>query len=331
MGTYRKSISDVEKSGEETDERPGDVGDTGDAETLRVASEKPRGLNEHQNVVVSETGPANVFTSRIKRKRISRGVQCVSIGRHGHAGRCFFNCFRSKARRRGRTQEARRRKASANRFDVGSNSSQRNEVKSSPSATLINDGSRNAIKEEVKSTCDRDTDIKAEKFGKVGEEKTERVTCGNDEELLLRKMQNLHDGEKSQNNDDSKYRGVKINLLERLRRRGALTCKNVSETRRSGSPRESRNHKEEIAGLNYESKRTNGARKCEDNSRNVKVIDRQMDSSNERKTIASDRGNDVNKIKERLDSCIAQLNGIIGDACAIFGNRRNRTKNNGRG
>jgi len=132
-------------------------------------------------------------------------------------------------------------------------------------------------------------------------------------------MQNTYDGEKSK--DESKYRKVKINLLEKLRLKRALLRKNDS-AQQNGSRLESRSHKEEVARLSYENKRMNGARKREDSSQSVKIVEREMDSSNKRKiitTASADRKSDVNKIKERLDSCIAELNEIIGDACAIFG------------
>lgn len=318
-GTYRKSISDAEKSVKETDERPGNVRDTGDARILRVANEKLRKFNEHQNDVVSEIGgsPANVSTAKIKRKRISRGVQCVSIECRSHTDQSFFNCFKSKSTRH---SLAERRQVSANKFDVGS----RNKTNRSPNITTNSDESRNVIKEEIKLMCD--TDTKVEQLEKIDEEKIERITYGNDKEL---RMQNMHDGEKSKDNNDSRYCKVKINLLEKLLRR-ALTRKNGSKTQQNGSRHESRNHKEEISGLSYESKRVNG----KDNSQSTKIVDRQIDSSNGRKTIATasvDRRNDVNKIKERLDSCITELNEIIGDACTIFGNKRNATKNNDQG
>lgn len=319
LGAYRKSISDGEKSGEETDERPGDIGDTGDARTsLCAASERPRALNERRNgeVVYRETGcgPATASTAGIKRKRISRGVQCC----HSHPGRSLFSCLESGSRRRSLARRARRRAASANKFDAGS----RNEAKRSPNAGMINDESRGAIKEEPM----RDTDTKREEFGKIGEEqKIEGIAGGHDEEL---RMQSPRGGEKSKDNDDSRCRKVKRNLLEMLRlRRAPMRREDDSEA--GGSPHEPRNREGEIAGLDYE-----GERNVADNSRNVEIIDRQMDSSDGRKVIATasiDRGGDVNKIKERLDSCIAELNGIIGDACAIFGNRRNGARNNGRG
>lgn len=308
LGTYRKSISDGEKSGEEADERPGDVGDTGDARTSRAADERPRELNERRDEVVRrETGcgPADVSTPGIKRKRISRGVQCVSIGRHGHPGRSLFGCFKSRSRSLAR--RAGRRGASANKFDVGS----RSEAEGAPG--MINDESRDAAKEGPKST--RDTGAKGKKLGKIGAGKMEGIARGNDEEA-----RNPYNGE----DDDSKRRGVKRSLLETLRRR-RVSDKDDSKAGRGGSPHESRSREGETAGLGYE------ARKRADNSR--KIRDRQM--SDGREIVATegvDGESDANKIKERLDSCIAELNGIIGDACAIFDNGRNgRTRNNGRG
>lgn len=305
--TYRKSILDGEKSGKETDERSENVRDTGNAKTLLIANEK---FNERQNEVVSKTdcSPANVFTPKIKRKRISRGVQCVSCRRH--AGQSLFNCFKSNSRRHSLVRKVKRKKALADKVDVGL----QNDVNSS--ANIIRDESRNVIKEEIRSTCD--TDTKKEEL-EIDEKKIGRITYRNSKELLVQ-MQNVPD-EKSKGDDESKYRKVKINLLEKLRLRRDLTRgKNDSKTQQNG--RGSRNHKEEMAGLSYEDKRVSG----KDNSQDIKIVDRQMDSSNERQSIASasvDRRSDVNKIKARLDSCIAELNGIISDACAIFDNRRN--------
>lgn len=323
--TYRKSISDAEKSKKEIDERSGDARDTSDARTSRDADEKLRKLNENRNELVRETGcsPVNIFTSKIKRKKISRGVQCISIGCRNSAGRFLLSCFKSKSGHN-LTRKAKRKKASANKFNVRP----QNEVNRSPNTTTINDESHKVIKEEIKSTSDIDT--KKEKFEKIGEEKIERIIYGNDKELLVQ-MQNIYDIEKSKDND-SKYRKVKINLLDKLRLRKALTCRNDSKAQQNGSRHESRNHKEEIVEFSFENEKTNDGRKREDNSQSTKIVDREMDSSNRRKSaiVSTDRGN-VNKIKERLDLCIIELNEIIGDACAIFGNQKNAAKNNDRG
>lgn len=315
-GAYRKSISDAEKSEKETDERSGDARDTGDARTSRVANEKLRKLNESRNEVVSETScsPANVFTSKIKRKRISRGVQCVSTECRSHVGQFLLNCFKLKSKRHSLRRKAKRKKASANKFDVGP----RIEVNRWPGAITISDESHNVMKEKVS-----DTNTKKDEFEKMSEEKIERIAYGNDNGLSVQ-MQNMYDGGEKPK-DDSKYRKVKINLLEKLRLRRALIRKNDSKAQQNGSRHESRNRKEEIAKLTYENKKVNGARKREDNSlnsQNIKIVDREMDSSNRWKTIiTADGKSDVNKIKERLDSCIAELNEIIGDAYAIFGNK----------
>lgn len=321
--TYRKSISDAEKFEKETDERSGDARDTGDTRTSRVADEKLRKLN--RNELVRETGcsPVNVFTSKIKRKRISRGVQCVSIGCRSSTGRSLLSCFKSKSGKHSLTRKAKRKKAAANKFDVGP----RNEVNRSPDTTTVNDESHKVIKEEIKSMSD--TDTKKEKFEKIGEEKIERIIYGNDRELLVR-IQNINDVEKSKDNADSKDRKVKINLLDKLRLRKALTCRNDSKAQQNGSRHESRNHKEEIVGFSFENKRANGGHKREDNSQSTKIVDREIDSSNGWKSASADRGN-INKIKERLDLCIVELNEIISDACVIFGNRKNTAKNNDRG
>ncbi|XP_036139226.1 uncharacterized protein LOC118644569 [Monomorium pharaonis] len=321
-GTYRKSISDAEKSGKETDERPGGaLGDTGDPRISRVVDEKLRKLNEHRNDIVSETGcnPVNVLRHKIKRKRISRGVQCTSVGCRINAGRFFLNCFKSKPRRYGSTKKI-KKNVLANKFNVES----QNEV-NKLLGIKMSDKSCDVIKEEIKSS---DTGTRKEKFEEIGEEKIGSIsfTYRNDEDLPVR-IQNIDD-EKSK--DESKYRKVKINLLEKLRLSGALARKSDSKAQQNGSRHKSRNQKEEIAGLDYETKKVNDARKREDNSQSVKIVDREMDSSNGRKSSTSaDRKSDVNKIKERLDLCIAELNGIIGDACALFDIRKNATKSNG--
>ncbi|KYN12759.1 hypothetical protein ALC57_15037 [Trachymyrmex cornetzi] len=157
----------------------------------------------------------------------------------------------------------------------------------------------------------------------MNEKKIETTTYGNDNGLFVQ-MQNMHD-EKPKN--DLKYRKVKINLLEKLRLRRALIHKNDSKAQQNELRHESRNHKEEIVKLSSENKKVNCARKRKDNSQSVK-IDCEMDSSNRWKTIiTADGESDINKIKERLDSCIAELNGIIGDVCEIFGNKKEVAKN----
>jgi len=315
-GTYRKSISDAEKSRKETDERPGDARDTGDARTSRVANEKLRKLNENRNEVVSETGfrsPANVFTPKIKRKRISRGVQCVSIGYRNHVSRFLLNCFKLKSKKHNLKRKAKNKKASANKFDV----EPRIEVNRLPCAIIISDESHNVMKEKVS-----DTNTKKDEFEKMNEKKIERITYGNG---LSVQMQNMHDDEKSK--DDLKNRKVKINFLEKLRLWRALIHKNDSKAQQNKLRHESQNHKEEIVKLSCENKKVNCARKCEDNSQSVK-IDCEMDSNNRWKTIITANGeSNINKIKERLDLYIAELNGIIDDACLIFGNKKEAAKN----
>ncbi|KYM95257.1 hypothetical protein ALC62_14168, partial [Cyphomyrmex costatus] len=288
---------------------------------VKLPNEKLRKLlNENRNEVVSETGcsPANVFTFKIKKKKISRGVQCVLIGCHSDIGRFFLNCFKLKSKRHGLGRKAKRKKASANKFDVGP----RIEVNRLPNTSIIiSDKSRKVTEEKI-----NDTNIKENEFKKMSEEKIERIIYGNDYGLSAQ-MQNIHDSEKLKN--DLKYRKVKINLLEKLRLRRTLIRKNDSPMQQNGSRYESQNHKEEITKLSYVNKMVNGAaRKCEDNSQSGKIVDREMDSSNGRKTIITvDEKSDVNKIKERLDSHIAELNGIIGDASVIFGNKKETTKN----
>ncbi|KYN33028.1 hypothetical protein ALC56_12662 [Trachymyrmex septentrionalis] len=317
-GTYRKSISDAEKSGKETDERPGYARDTGDARTSRVANEKLRKLNENRNEeIVNETdcSSASVFAPKIKRKRISRGVQCDSIGHRSHVGRSFLNRFKLKLKRHSLKRKAKRKKASANKFDV----EPRIEVNILPGATIISDESHNEMKEKVNNTS-----TKKDEFEKMNEKKIERITYGNDNGSFVQ-TQNIHDNEKPK--DDLKYRKVKINLLDKLRLGRALMHKHDSEAQQNELGHESRNHKEKIVKLNCENKKANCARKREDNSQGVK-IDCEMDSGNRWKTIkTANKESDINKIKERLDSCIAELNGIIGDVRAIFDNKKEAVKN----
>lgn len=336
-GMYRRSISDPEKFGEEISERSGNVKDIGDIKISCVADEKLESPNKHRNNEVVNNMycdcPSNVTTLKIKRKRISRGVQYSLIECQNHAKRFLLGYFGSKssAKKYNLTRKMERKEALTDKqkFYIGS----RNKMNESLDATTICNESHN-----VKLN---NTDMKEEKFEndtkKIG--KIIYASEINRKKLFVR-LQNTNDNEKRKKDNNSKNRKVKINPFEKLWPSKASTCNDNLKVQQNRSlcnfniADDSENNKKETAESNFENNRRNGARKREHDSQDkqsVNIFDRKIDLSarNARNASAianSDRESIANKVKERLDLCIVELNGIIEDACVVFGSGKSAAR-----
>ncbi|XP_050461934.1 uncharacterized protein LOC126856944 [Cataglyphis hispanica] len=325
---YRRSISDSEKFGKEISERSGKVKDIGDVKISCVADEKLKSPDKHQNnnkeVVINNMYdcPSNVTTLKIKRKRISRGVQYSSlIECQNHAKRFLLGYFGSKstAKKYNLTRKMERKETLTDKeekFYIGS----RNKMNESLDATTICNESHNVKlnNTDMKEELENDT----KKIGKII-----YPSEMNRKKLFIR-LQNTNDTEKRKK-DNSKNRKVKINPFEKLWPSKALTCNNNLKVQQNRSlcnfnvADDSENNKKETVKSNFETNR-NDARKHEHDSQNkqsVNILDHKIDSNarNASAIANSDRESMANKVKERLDTCIVELNGIIDDACVVFG------------
>lgn len=338
-GMYRKSISDAEKFGKEISERSENPKDIGDVRISCAADEKLKRPNKCQNEVINDDiycdyNPQNVITSKIKRKRISRGVQYTLIGCQNHAKHFFLtmNCFRSKSntKKYNLTRKVEKKEALTDqkKFYIGS----RNKVNESLDTTTISNESHN-----VKLN---NTDMKKEKFEndmkKIGKIIYRR---GMNRKKLFVRSQNTDDDEKRKKYNNSKNRKMKINPFEKLWPNKALTRNNNLKVQQNRSPcnfniaDDSENNKKETAESGFENNRMNGARKREHDSRdewNANIFDRQINSNNARESAItnSDGESIAKKVKKRLDSCIVELNEIINDVCVVFDSGRNSYEKN---
>ncbi|KAM0728716.1 hypothetical protein ACS0PU_004971 [Formica fusca] len=332
-GMYRRSISDVEKFEKEISDRSGNVRDIIDVRISCIADEKLRSPNKYQNEVVNnmycDYDPPNVTMSKIKRKRISRGVQYSLVGCQNHAKRFFLDYFGSKlsAKKYNSMQKMERKKALTDKkkFYIGS----RNKMNESLDATTICNESYN-----VKLN---NTDMKEEKF----ENDTKKIGkiiygCGMNHTKLFVRLKNKNDNEKCKKDNNLKNRKMKINPLwssKALTRNDNLKAQqnrllyydfNIADN--------SEDNKKGTTKSNFENNRKNGARKREHDSQDeqsVNIFDHKIDSNNAQNVSAitnSDRESMTNKMKERLDSCIVELNGIIGDACVVFGSGKSSAR-----
>lgn len=294
-GMYRKSISDAAKFGKEMNRRSGNVRDIGDIRISCVTGEKLKRSNEYQNDVVNnmyrDYNTPNVTVSKIKRKRISRGVQYSLIECQNHATQFLPSCFGSKsnAKKYNLTQKKKRERTLSDKkkFYIRS----RNQANESLDATAISNESLNVKLNNI--------DTKKEKF-KNGMKKIGKIMNGHGmhHKILFVRSQNTANNPKAQ-----QYRSSRnFNIAD-----------------------DSENNKKETDKCNFENNLMNGARKRAHDSRknewNVNIFGRKMNLNNARKktVINFDRESIANRVKERLDSCIVELNGIIGDACVIFG------------
>lgn len=309
-GMYRRSISDTEKFGRGGNGRSGNIRDIGDVRISRVADEKLRRSDEYQNDIVNMyrgSNAPNVTASKIKRKRISRGVQYS--GCQNHAKQFLPSCFGSKsnATRYNSAREAERKEvlSGERKFFVGS----RNQANESLNATAINNES-----DDVKLN---NIDTKREKF-ESSMKKIAKVIRGRGmNHKIFVPSRNTDDNEKRKKDNNPKNREAKINPLEKLRPSEALT-RNFE-------------NKKETAECNFENNPMNGACKHESqDERNANIFYHRINSNNARKkTIVNfNRESIANRVKERLDSCIVELNGIIGDACVIFDSGKSTAEKN---
>lgn len=320
-GMYRKSISDAEKFGKEINGGSRNIRDIGDVRISCVADEKLKRVNEHQNDIVNnmycDYDTPNVSVSKIKRKRISRGVQYSLIGCQNHTKQFLLSCFGSKsnAKKYNLTQKLERKEAPSNKkkFYIGNFISQ-NQTNESLDGTAISNESRN-----IKLN---DTDTKKKRF-ENGMKKIGKIICGRgmNHKILFVRSQNADDNKKRKN-----YNNPKINPLKKLWPSKTLMRNNDNpKAQQYRSSRnfnitddDSENNKKETDECNFENNLMNDVRKRE-HERNVNIFDRKINLKRKKIIINFERESIANKMKEKLDSCIVELNEIIGDACVIFG------------
>lgn len=324
-GMYRKSISDAEKFGKERNGRPENIRNIGDVRISCVADEKLRS-NEYQNDIVNnmycDYNTTNVTTSKIKRKRISRGVQYSLIGCQNHAKQFLLSCFGSKsnAKKYNLAREVERKEVLSDKkkFFIGS----RNQANESLDAKAISNESHNVKLNNI--------DTKKEKFENGMKKIAKIILCGRGiNHKIFVQSQNTDDNEKRKKDNNPKNCKAKINPFEKLRPSKTLTRNDNLKLQQNRSSRnfniadDSENNKKETAEWNFENNLMNGVCKRKHDSRderNVNIFDHKINSNNARKKtiINFNKESIANKVKERLDSCIVELNGIIGDACVIF-------------
>ncbi|RLU22241.1 hypothetical protein DMN91_004519 [Ooceraea biroi] len=250
---YRKFISDAEKHGRR------------DVRISRVKGnlEQP---SEHQNQVISDThddcrmSNQEEIRRKIKRKRISRGVQYdASAGRQSQTGFRFLllNCFTSKSsgEKYNSTRKIKKREKRRNRREENDGSKNRKTKRRSPFKKLIRILTRDPKVQQDVSQC----------IPSTGDD-----FPGDKEETVDSNLQNKGASSNHEHGDDPRGEsGVKI-----------FDKTDSNDARRSAS-------------------------------------------------VNSDEENDVSKARRRLDSCIAGLNEIIGDACAIFAGDSGAARKNG--
>ncbi|EFN84005.1 hypothetical protein EAI_03390 [Harpegnathos saltator] len=294
----REPISDAEKFSRETDND-------------EKSQEPERCRNRPANDTYRERSPENVIASKIRRKRISRGVQYDRPAERGrNAGCLFLRCFRPRSKEYKQAREAERKRAHRNKSDIV-RERQKRAIRSSVEK-IISGGTR---PEQSCGSIDEE-EIPA---GDANLKKETRK--GNEEEV--RSIKKKYD--ESQNRD-AKWSRLGVPWLCKMFGRSARARRRRSV--RNSNPSvvviDSAGNKEEITETDFGSKGKYSDRERNDGfhgDRSVKFPDCETKSEDARENAAaaSERQNNVNEARKRLDLCIAELNGIIRDACAIFG------------
>lgn len=313
---YRKPILDVEKFKKEIDKISNrDMKNFGDVRTSCFVDEKLRKPNACQHKVISNAhrnyslGPVrNASTAKMKKKRISRSVQYdVPIVRHSRVSQFFLNCFRSKSdeievKKYNLAHKIEKEKTlddDKKKFDI----ELQEEINKSLDTIRFSHKSHDVEMEKLMNN----TDVKREIFKNQGNK--------------MKKITDTNDNEKQNENDSLKNCKVKISFLEKL---------NKILNRNNNNPKAQQNELDFsiVDDSQYNEKGID--KSCFENNRindgwGVKIVDRKRDSNNACKIAItnSDRENDVNEVKKRLDLCITELNDIISDACVIFGGGKN--------
>lgn len=163
--TRRRSISRAGKSGKKTDRGSKDVRDL---KTLRAVSLNKKSEKINEDAIVND-----IVTSKIKRKRISRGVQHDTSTGRSRARRFFLSCFvGSRAGRDSSTGKLKNNKISTGRnFDINL---QNKENKSAADTETINKNFSNNA--ETRKIASDDTERKDENFAFARYPPRENVT-----------------------------------------------------------------------------------------------------------------------------------------------------------
>lgn len=278
------------------------------------------------DVTHRDCSSGNIVAPRIRRKKISRGVQYdVSVGRSFREGSSLFQCcFRPRSRKHKRTREAKKR-LSVGRNESGVAHESRNQMVELPVEKIISEDtrieqSRNSTEEEKKSIDDMN--LRKEKSQPDGGE--------------IRTSTSTNDDGTRRRNDKSENREANLRRLTLWPRKIKLRRNNSSPGQRAirnddfnvDSPGDER----EIVETDAESKRTNSDHERDNdpqNERSVRFSDPKADSTEGRKNADPNRGNYVSEARRRLDLCIVELNEIIRDACVIFGGGKSVAKRSG--
>ncbi|XP_014478457.1 PREDICTED: uncharacterized protein LOC106746394 isoform X2 [Dinoponera quadriceps] len=218
---------------------------------------------------------------KIRRKRISRGVQYdVPVRRERSAGSLFLSCFRPRTR--GKVEKA--------RVSADESSSKR-----SCDSTEKGRGPTG------------DADLKQERFEGDGEN-IRSVVDG--------------DGKRRENGGSEDRHSSRLGTPRKVSVTRDNDAKALGErSNRNSVVIGSSDNQEQIVETTFGDKRTSSDRERNDGShgeRSVKFSDHKAENAR-RGNADSDRRETANEARKRLDFCIAELNGIIRDACVIFG------------
>jgi len=277
--TYRKSVPDGRKYRKEVN---------GDGvRTLCVIDESLK----HQGGIdtCDDRCRRDVITPKIRRKRISRGVQSnVSAGQRS---RLFLDYFRLRPRKKkyNPSEEIGEREILKSERII------RIPPRNQANASLVEEIIGRGFKGNDRNTCDDKKGRYPDTIPEMSEDK------------------------------DKDNRKVKKNSFERFIT--ILTCKNIPKMQRYNvpsidSPKDKRGT---IEPSDFKSTRTssecNGPRS---EKLGVNVFYRKNDSNDARTALDVNSGDesDVNEARKKLDCCIAELNDIISDACVVFGSKR---------
>jgi len=284
--TYRKSIPEYGK------EINGDG-----ASTLCFIDEDL----EHQSGITSDTydDRRDVTRPKIRRKRISRGVQHNVSAGQGQSSRPFFDYFRPRRKKKGHN----------------------------PPEEI---GEREILKGEriirILPRNEADRSLSEEIIG------GDRRFKGNHNICYNKKGKYQRDNTVPEMPEDLKGNNRKVKKSSFDRFITILTCKNIPKMQQyvpstdDDSPKDQRATIEQPS--NSKSTRTSG--ECKNASpRSEKLqanVFRRANDSNNAQTarglLDSGDESDVNEAKKKLECCIAELNEIISDACVIFGSKR---------
>lgn len=255
--------------------------------------------------------PGNVIASKIRRKRISRGVQYdVPAEREKSASNLFLNCFRPRSRKYRPTREV----VEGTKVSTGQGKSDfvhelRNQMIESSAGKIVSGGTRPEKSCNTTEQRERPTD-----YGVDSKKDKDEVRSSTNA--------NVDGKQKEQDKPEdhaarSNRFGVSWPRKIKLRRNNNPPAQ-TERSIRQDDPNVFVGNKGETVETDVESKQINSDRRCNNDfhgERNVRFSD--LKAGDARKSAG--REDHVNEARNRLDLCIAELNEIIRDACVIFG------------